>query len=408
MATPESGDTPPKGDPAAFALRAQPRAVTRLSRRTLVIATALMTALLFGGLWWALSMHPLRLTNGQELYSTGPKPTDALSALPGGGYAELTKPKPSAPPPSVPRLGPPLPGDLGRPILQQQAAFGTAAGADSAAQPRERERQQAAASAVFFTISARPTEASMQAPAIPGMEVAEPASGPAGEVGSGAGQSPQDRNQAFLDSRVDTAIYSPQQVQMPRSPYELLAGTVIAAAMVTGLNSDLPGQVVAQVTEDVYDSVTGQVLLVPQGSRLIGKHDSIVAYGQSRVLMIWTRLVMPDGSSIVLDNLPTTDTEGYAGLEDGVDYHTWRLLRGIALSTLLGISSELATNGDEQTSGTGNIIVALRQSGDSSANQAGQNIVSKDLSVQPTLTIRPGFPVRIIVNRDIILRPYQR
>jgi type IV secretion system protein TrbI len=227
-------------------------------------------------------------------------------------------------------------------------------------------------------------------------------------VWSDGGQSPQDRNQGFLDSKVDTAIYSPQQLQTPRSPYELMSGTIIAAALVTGLDSDLPGQVIAQVTEDVYDSVTGQVLLVPQGSRLIGKYDSIVAYGQSRVLLIWTRLVMPDGSSIVLDNLPAADTEGYAGLEDGVDYHTWRLLRGIALSTLLGASSELATNGDEQTSGSGNIIVALRQSGDSSANQAGQSMVSKDLAVQPTLTVRPGFPVRVIVNRDIILRPYQR
>ena len=407
MATPESGDNPPKAYPDAFALRAQPRAVTRLSRRTLVIATALMTALLLGGLWWALGMHALRLTNGEELYNTEPKPTDALSALP-GGYAELTKPKPAAPPPSMPQLGPPLPGDLGRPILQQQAAIGTAAGPDAAAQQRERERQQAAASAVFFTISAWPGEASVQAAAMPESAGVEPANGPAGEAGSGAGQSPQDRNQAFLDSRVDTAIYSPQQIQTPRSPYELLAGTVIAAAMVIGLNSDLPGQVIAQVTEDVYDSATGQILLVPQGSRLIGKYDSIVAYGQSRVLLIWTRLVMPDGSSIVLDNLPATDTEGYAGLEDGVDYHTWRMLRGIALSTLLGVSSELATNGDEQTSGSGNIVVALRQSGDSSANQAGQSIVSKDLAVQPTLTIRPGFPVRAIVNRDIILRPYQR
>ena len=301
-----------------------------------------------------------------------------------------------------------MPGDLGRPILQQQSALGTAGGPDAAAQQREQERQQAATSAVFFTISAHPAQGSVSAAAIPETVGPVPANGLEGEGAADAEQSPGDRNQAFLNGKVDTAIYSPQQLQTPRSPYELMAGTVIAAALVTGLDSDLPGQVIAQVTEDVYDSITGQVLLVPQGSRLIGKYDSAVAYGQSRVLLIWTRLVMPDGSSIVLDNLPAADTEGYAGLEDGVDYHTWRLLRGIALSTLLGVSSELATNGDEQTSGSGNIIVALRQSGDSSANQAGQSMVSKDLAVQPTLTVRPGFPVRVIVNRDIILRPYQR
>jgi type IV secretion system protein VirB10 len=261
---------------------------------------------------------------------------------------------------------------------------------------------------VFFTISARPAEATIPGTALPETQGVEPTGGSAGEVGPGSDRSPQDRNQAFLDGKVDPAIYSPQQVKTPRSPYELLAGTVIAAAMVTGLNSDLPGRVIAQVTDDVYDSVTGQILLIPQGSRLIGKYDSILAYGQSRVLVIWTRLVMPDGSSIVLDNLPATDTEGYAGLEDGVDYHTWGLLHGIALSTLLGVSSELATDGNEETSGSGYIIVALRQSGDSSANQAGQSIVSKDLALQPTLTIRPGFPVRVIVNLDIVLRPYRR
>ena len=108
--------------------------------------------------------------------------------------------------------------------------------------------------------------------------------GAEGEGGPGGGQSPQDRNQAFLNSKVDTAIYSPQQLQTPRSPYDLMAGTVIAAALVTGLDSDLPGQVIAQVTEDVYDSVTGQVLLVPQGSRLIGKYDSIVAYGAQSLM----------------------------------------------------------------------------------------------------------------------------
>lgn len=221
-------------------------------------------------------------------------------------------------------------------------------------------------------------------------------------------QNGQGRKEAFLNARVDPQIYSPQHLQTPRSPYQLMAGTIIPAALVTGLNSDLPGQVVAQVTEDTYDSVTGQYLLVPQGTRLIGKYDSRIAYGQERLLLIWTRLVMPDGSSIVLDNLPATDPEGHAGLADGVDYHTWRLLKGIALSTLLGVGSELATNAETTGSGQGDIIVALRQSGDQSANQAGQRIVSKDLAIQPTLTIRPGFPVRVLVNRDIVLRPYQR
>jgi type IV secretory pathway VirB10-like protein len=404
---------PPKGDPAAFALRARPRPVTRLSRRTLVLATAGLTACVFGALWWALGLHGLHLTGGQELYNTDARPaSDALNGMP-RGYADLTRPKPARPG-APPQLG--LPGNPGRPALQPSSPFAAPA-PDQAAQERERLRQQAATAGVFFTVSARQAGAGTTAGAGPtaagatGEATAAPAQGgPPSEreaLDPDAAQNGQDRKQAFLNARVDQAIYSPQRLQTPRSPYQLMAGTVMAAALVTGLNSDLPGQVIAQVTEDVCDSVTGRVLLVPQGSRLLGRYDSIVAYGQSRALLAWTRLIMPDGSSIVLDNLTASDTEGYAGLQDGLDYHTWRLLKGIALSTLLGAGSELATNGAVQTSGRGDLIVALRQGADNSANQAGQRIVSKDLAVQPTLTVRPGFPVRVIVNRDVVLRPYR-
>ena len=176
---PEPGQSPPKADPAGFALRAPPRPVTRLSRRMLVIATAMLTALLFAALWWALDLHPLKLAGGPELYNTDAKPDDALAALP-GGYAELTKPRQPAPPPAVPRLGPPLPGDLAAPLLKQQAAFGSSMGSepDAAAQQRERERQQAAESAVLFTISARQTAAAASGgPAVPGIDMAAAATG---------------------------------------------------------------------------------------------------------------------------------------------------------------------------------------------------------------------------------------
>ncbi len=393
----------PKLDPASFAIRAEPHPVTRLSRRTLVIATAVMTASLIGALWWALGFNQFRLVSGKELYNTDAKPSDALSAL-SGSYADLTKPKQSAPP-----LGAPLPGDLGKPMLQQGYGGPQGSQTDAAEQAREHERQQAAGSSVLFSVSARqatPTAGS----AGEGTGVALPASttDASRPLDSDTGQNLQDRKQAFVDAKADTAIYSPQRLETPRSPYQLMAGTVMSAALVTGLNSDLPGQVIAKVTEDIFDSVSGKTLLVPQGSRLLGKYDAIVAYGQSRVLLIWTRLIMPDGSSIVLDNLPAADTEGYAGLEDGVDYHTWRLLRGIALSTLLGVGSELATDSETTGTGQGNVTVAVRQAGDNSANEAGQRIVSKDLNVQPTLTIRPGFPVRVIVRRDLVLKPFQR
>jgi len=187
-----------------------------------------------------------------------------------------------------------------------------------------------------------------------------------------------------------------------RQVYQVMAGSIIAASLVTGLNSDLPGLVVAQVTENVYDSVTGRTLLIPQGARLIGTYDSVIAFGQSRALLVWQRIVMPDGSSIQIDNLPATDAAGYAGLEDDVDYHTWQLLKGVVLSTLLGVGTQLSLGNEE-----GDIVSAIRQSTQQSVDQAGQRITEKNLNIQPTITVRPGWPLRVIVHGDLVLRPYR-
>jgi type IV secretory pathway VirB10-like protein len=194
-------------------------------------------------------------------------------------------------------------------------------------------------------------------------------------------------------------------LQMPVSPYQVMAGTVIPAALVTGINSDLPGQVIANVTEAVYDTATGRYLLIPQGSRLIGRYDSQVSFGQRRVLLVWTRLILPDTSSIALDRLPGIDPAGYVGLEDGVDWHWERILAGAALSTLLGVGAELAS--PDRSGSDGKVIVAVRQGAQDTVNQVGQEITKRNMSVQPTLTIRPGFPMRVMVSKDLVLRPYQ-
>ncbi len=217
-----------------------------------------------------------------------------------------------------------------------------------------------------------------------------------GLAGQNGATSTQDRHAAFLNGPVDRRTVASDRVMPPASPYILQAGAVIPAALITGIRSDLPGQITAQVTENVYDSPTGSLLLIPQGTRIIGQYDDGVTFGQRRVLLVWNRLILPGGRSIVLERQPGADASGYAGLEDGVDYHWWDLMKAAGLSTLLGIGTELATDDEDR------LIRAIRDGAQDTINQAGQQIVQRQLQVAPTLTIRPGFPVRVIVTRDLI------
>jgi type IV secretion system protein TrbI len=142
-------------------------------------------------------------------------------------------------------------------------------------------------------------------------------------------------------------------------------------------------------------------LLIPQGSRLFGEYSSEISFAQTRVQMVWTRVIFPNGSSIVLQNLPGADTQGYSGLEDGVDNHWGTLFKAAILSTILSVGSEAGTSDSEN-----NLAQAIRQGASQSFNQTGQQIVERNLNIQPTLTDRPGLPLRIIVDRDLVLAPY--
>lgn len=155
----------------------------------------------------------------------------------------------------------------------------------------------------------------------------------------------------------------------------------------------------AQVTQNVYDSPTGRFLLIPQGARLVGEYESEVAAGQSRVLLAWDRLLLPGGRSIGLDRQPGADASGMAGLEDRVDHHWGRMLRAAFVSTLLGVGDELAGGGDSA------LLRALRYAAQDTAGQAGRRVVERELGVPPTLTIRPGAVLRVVVTRDLVLEP---
>lgn len=377
-------------------LRAAPRRkLVRFKKGVVIGGAAIASAGILGVTMLALQTPNLRTSqSAEELYNTDKKPTpDGLAALP-GDYSQI-------------QLGPPLPGDLGRPILERQRQLGTAPGGQalSAAEQRlAQQAMQAKEAGVFFRIDNRPQQ---NAPAATpqSMQMAAATVSPDADrltLDPERDQNNQQRKLDFLDQRDTGGIYNPHTLQTPASPHQVMAGSVIAASLITGINSDLPGLVVAQVTENVYDTVTGSALLIPQGSRLIGTYDSVVAFGQSRALLVWQRIVMPDGSSIEIDNLPATDAAGYAGLEDEVDYHTWRLLKGIAMATLLGVGTELSFGSNES-----DLVRAIRESTQQNAAQAGQRLTEKNLNIQPTITIRPGWPLRVVIQRDIVLRPYR-
>jgi type IV secretion system protein TrbI len=377
---------PPDRDEARLQMRLRPsRApVTRLSRKVIVVLAFIVALAIAAALF--LALRPMRQGERPELYGIGNRTMpDGLSNLP-RDYAGLPR--------NIPPLGPPLPGDLGRPILNAAAASPGTSGPmppdpdkQRIAQEQEAARQSRLFAATNIRQNSSATPVSANAPGPPA---------PAGDLGS------EDRKLAFLSGNVDRRTVSGERIEAPASPYVLQAGAVIPAALLTGLRSDLPGQVTAQVTENVRDTPTGSTLLIPQGARLVGQYDAQIAFGQTRALLVWTRLIMPNGRSIVLERQPGADAEGYAGLEDEVDNHWGTLFKAAILSTLLSIGSEVGSSGSDD-----DLVRAIRRGGADSANQIGQRIVGRSLNVQPTITIRPGFPVRVMVTRDLVLEPYR-
>lgn len=189
----------------------------------------------------------------------------------------------------------------------------------------------------------------------------------------------------------------------PRSPYEIKAGTIIPAALVTPINSDLPGDVIGQVTVNLYDTITGRYLLIPQGSRLLGRYNSEVLNGHDRALIAWQRLILPNGYSIVLDVMPGTDAAGVAGMSDGVDWHTKQLLGATMLSTLIALGGNLAADIDPNRRELSTVAETVAQD----ASRTGQRVIDRQLDRKPTIIIREGMPFNVLVNKDIELAPYE-
>lgn len=403
----------PKQD-AALKLRGRIRPVARINRRLLFAGGVLGVLGLFAALSVALD-PPKAIVDAEpsgQVRASGRRTPEGLAHLP-VTYADIP----------APRLGAPMAGDLGGTIVAEERALGLEpewnvdpstdfrpSELDEAARARrlaDAKLADAAGKAGLFFDLSKDAGGDLADPVYP-----DPAEALSSELlalayGGGDGTSPlagpdanlQSRKIAFASSSRDNEIYNPHDIEAPLSPYQIMAGTLVPASLVTAINSDLPGMVVAQVTQPVHDSVTGAYLLIPQGARLIGRYQSEVSFGQERALVSWDRILFPDGASIRISE-PATDETGAAGIAGQTDHHWRRTFVAAGLATLLNIGAEAGNTGD------GDLEQAVRRGFGDSVSRTGQRVVDRSLGVQPTIRIAPGAPVRVLVTRDLVLRPY--
>ena len=395
------------------------RPATKINRKFLVLSlgsTGVMVAIFFGLRLASAAAHQQRLRNAAETAPIASPPSvkaptyrDAVIAQTDGapsvampcsqypGYANCT---PDADLPATSGAGQPGSPAANAALQRQQAA-----------EEQSYQAAQSARSAAVFFSGASPGSAAAPPPVVAGPVAATSALTPASDPGStpsanvldGSGQ---DEKRAFA-GQAQTEDYIRGRLEAPRSPYEVKAGTIIAAALVTALNSDLPGEIVAQVTEPVYDHVTGRFLLIPQGARLIGRYDSQVAFGQNRALIAWTRIIFPNGYSINIGAMEGADETGASGLTDRVNHHWGTVAAGVAVSSILAAGTAVATEAAGNDSSGVTIINTGAGTAATDASRVGDRIVDKALDRQPTIQVRAGFPLRVLVSKDIILEPYR-
>jgi type IV secretion system protein VirB10 len=382
----------------SLTLRTRPRPVSRLSRKALIGGSAIGAGVVFGAMLFALRPPSVRAVDPALVAAASVRPVnEALGALPTSYEEAARTPLPSGPMPArVPTLGPPLPGDLGSGVIETERSLGIDArelpqsyddgglpfvpDAEDEAARIERIRQarittDAREAGVFFKLR-----------------------GGGDDVASAIGLS---NSPTLGPNTIPVSDDGVVEANPSVGGTYLAPGTVIRASLLTAVNSDLPGTAVAQVTEDVRDSLTGDAVLIPRGTRLIGRYGSEVGAFQSRAEVRWTRMVFPNGREELLSDLPAADPSGAVGLEDEVDRHTGRLVRAGLLSSLLGVGSELAVAGD------GGTTQAVRQALQGTTNATGQTLVQRGATAEPTLRIRPGFAFVVVTERTLPLPPYE-
>lgn len=410
--------------------------IRRLNRLPIVVAIVLVV-LFLAAIFYGLSSRGLRLGDDDAAFTPGSRPAsthaDQLKeGVPDGIIGEPVQPQPLPIPvePAEPEENPfmPKPPDASAAERQQRALepeeiWRARLEREQEEQlMRELHRQRMARyqanDAAFDSpiavslgdLSADANDGTATAPGEPQSSTTRPQSAldlyaaamEAGVAGAtdANGQAAKER---FFNQDIRDLGYLPNPVVGQISPYELKRGSVIPATLVTGINSDLPGRITAQVSQNVYDSATGRHLLIPQGSKLFGRYDSEVTFGQDGVLVIWTDLIFPNGSTLQIGGMAGTDAAGYGGFRDQVDNHYLRTFGSAILVALIGAGTEMMLPQDRNSFGTANSAEdAARRSFAETFGQISEQTVSRNLKVQPTLEIRPGYRFNVLVDQDIV------
>lgn len=385
--------------------------VTRVSPKKIFVISVIASCIFAFSL--VVGLSPKKKVQGKEVVETNnssPIPPDPVVTAP-GTYSELQSGKPAGPPAAKSGYATEANNSNADNNPYQQNA-----GPDPKIKEEEqlqKDRTSAIASPITFQQESGGGALRNSAP--PAMPVMPQTVVPSlrdglDQLAAGSpsdDQNMQNEKRDFSRKRESELPYLQTTLIPPLSRYEVKAGAVLPALLITGINSDLPGQLTAQIRENVYDTVTGNYLLIPQGTKLIGEYDSQIAFGQERVLVVWTRLIMPNGNSLSLEGMPGIDLSGYAGVTGRVNNHYGKLIAGVVLGSIIGAGAQVATGGQ----GAPNVPPSFEQLAVSGAaqniNQAGQAITQKNLNRQPTIEVSPGDKINVFVTKDMILKPYK-
>jgi type IV secretory pathway VirB10-like protein len=408
----------PKETPESLTGSGKAPSVKRFNRKMLAIIGAIAGVVII--LAFAVGLQPPKPKAPEPVATTArpPVPNAAVNSLP-GGYDAL-----------VPQLGEARAGDLGA-IAANTPSLGGQVSPNAAPRqltPIEQYAQQVELDRLRSEDRARGATVSFGSAGGNDSSIASPSAGAAdatqlqerllelAQRGGAPGAAPvsaslsarddanrQDDKAAFVDKSRETDFQLHATVQRAQSPYTLFAGTILPCVLTQGIDSDLPGQIGCMISQNVYDTVTGRFLLLPQGTKVIGTYDSRIAYGQERVLVVWTRLLRPDGSTLSLEGMPGIDLSGYAGLTGHVNNHYLRLLAGVVLGSILGASAQIAVGANSQNPSFSQLAI---QGAGQNINEAGQQITRKNLNIQPTIEVPPGGRLNIFATKDLILPPW--